>query len=319
MSLKCRCTPTHYLSRRADCLGACSNLNAVQGRRGWWRSLPLLSLLSVALFGVNSGTAQQAESAKAAPTNSVVAQAHPGLETEEGQAPKARGEGIKVHGHWVLDVKGVDGKIVQHRDFENSLVGGPGLAITSGDQLLAGLLSGTLTMDNISVVFLKGTAPAGSDLTNFCSDGQIVPSPPFQVHCFGFIPTGSTVFSPVAFPLASHSPHFNVDRVFGLNEYVTFAPSVSVVLTGNYVIPGGLTEIDAAQTFAAYCGADANYSTPRLTAPNTAFRTGTYTPAACHTSIDWGLSVLTSTPLAAPLTNLVQGQTITVTVTLSFS
>jgi len=31
-----------------------------------------------------------------------------------------KNEGIKVHGHWVIDVKNPDGSLAGHRDFENS-------------------------------------------------------------------------------------------------------------------------------------------------------------------------------------------------------
>src|SRR6185295_16924698 len=30
-------------------------------------------------------------------------------------------EGIKVHGHWTVDVREPDGKLVSHREFENAL------------------------------------------------------------------------------------------------------------------------------------------------------------------------------------------------------
>jgi len=33
-------------------------------------------------------------------------------------------EGIKVHGHWTIEVRNPDGKLVTHREFENSLVPG---------------------------------------------------------------------------------------------------------------------------------------------------------------------------------------------------
>jgi hypothetical protein len=39
-----------------------------------------------------------------------------------------------VHGHWIIDVKNPDGKLVTHREFENSL------APTTGGQLLSALL-----------------------------------------------------------------------------------------------------------------------------------------------------------------------------------
>jgi len=35
-------------------------------------------------------------------------------------------EGIKVHGHWTIEVRNPDGKLVTHREFENSLAGGQG-------------------------------------------------------------------------------------------------------------------------------------------------------------------------------------------------
>ncbi len=44
-------------------------------------------------------------------------------EEEESAAPSKPGsEGIKVHGHWVLQVKNQDGTLGERREFENSLV-----------------------------------------------------------------------------------------------------------------------------------------------------------------------------------------------------
>jgi len=37
-----------------------------------------------------------------------------------------RREGIKVHGHWTIEVHNQDGTLISHREFENSLVQGPG-------------------------------------------------------------------------------------------------------------------------------------------------------------------------------------------------
>jgi hypothetical protein len=50
------------------------------------------------------------------------------------QAPGGTQEGIKVHGHWVIEVRNPDGSLVERRDVEN------GLAIAGGP-LLAGLLT----------------------------------------------------------------------------------------------------------------------------------------------------------------------------------
>jgi hypothetical protein len=49
---------------------------------------------------------------------------------EEESAPANREhaggpqEGIKVHGHWVIDVRNPDGELVTHREFENALIQG---------------------------------------------------------------------------------------------------------------------------------------------------------------------------------------------------
>lgn len=46
------------------------------------------------------------------------------------QAPSGPREGIVVHGHWVIDVREPDGRLVSHREFENALQSGGAAAIT---------------------------------------------------------------------------------------------------------------------------------------------------------------------------------------------
>src|SRR5262249_41441373 len=43
-------------------------------------------------------------------------------------------EGIKVHGHWVIEIRNQDGTVVTHREFENALA-------TQGHENLAALLA----------------------------------------------------------------------------------------------------------------------------------------------------------------------------------
>jgi hypothetical protein len=33
--------------------------------------------------------------------------------------PSTMNQGLKMHGHWIIDVKNPDGKVVEHRDFQN--------------------------------------------------------------------------------------------------------------------------------------------------------------------------------------------------------
>jgi len=55
-------------------------------------------------------------------------------------------EGIKVHGHWTIEVKNPDGAVVTHREFENSLA--PNGA---GAYLLSGVLGRTFTVGAYSI------------------------------------------------------------------------------------------------------------------------------------------------------------------------
>lgn len=58
-------------------------------------------------------------------------------------------EGIKVHGHWTIEVRNPDGSLVSHREFENSLV-------DPSFTLLPPILSRTLTV-GLWTVLLDGT------------------------------------------------------------------------------------------------------------------------------------------------------------------
>ena len=55
-----------------------------------------------------------------------------------GQGPA---EGVKVHGHWVIEVRNVDGTLQLRREFENALT-------DMGRFALSGLLTGEYTVSN---------------------------------------------------------------------------------------------------------------------------------------------------------------------------
>lgn len=57
---------------------------------------------------------------------------------------KGKGEGIKVHGHWTIDVKNPDGTLASHHEFENALV-------QSGQSGLSAVLAHTATVVGWSV------------------------------------------------------------------------------------------------------------------------------------------------------------------------
>lgn len=85
----------------------------------------------------NMAMAQQRSATQAAHAKAAArATAKPAVEEDESSTPSKPGtEGIKVHGHWILDLKDKDGKVLEHRDFHNALN-------VSGGDTLAKLISG---------------------------------------------------------------------------------------------------------------------------------------------------------------------------------
>ncbi len=69
--------------------------------------------------------------------------------------PGGNHEGIKVHGHWMIEVKGPDGKLVSHTEFENALVQ-PG-----GAAQLSSLLLGTEAPGGYAVI-MRSSATANT-------------------------------------------------------------------------------------------------------------------------------------------------------------
>lgn len=91
--------------------------------------------------------------------------AEPAAPAQAAEAAKPGNDGIKIHGHWVLEVKNPDGKLVERREFDNSLVtGAPGTGGApwpTGEQLMAALLSGNATAGDPAIVFVS-QVPGGA-------------------------------------------------------------------------------------------------------------------------------------------------------------
>jgi hypothetical protein len=191
--------------------------------------------------------------------------AHPTVkpEAEEGgvaRPAKAGGEGIKVHGHWMIDLRNPDGKLVEHRDFYNSLVTGGGTL--SGDQILAALITGDATPGGLAVAFISGpTTTAGIDVSSFCNSlttasgpgtGGLSAASPAGISCFGFL---NSAYQAIGTSLTNPSQLWRQSQS-GLSMNVSFSPSVNIVLSGNFTVPtalGTLGTVNAVQTYAALC------------------------------------------------------------------
>lgn len=79
----------------------------------------------------------QAEQARGEESESAVA--------EEKPSNDASHQGIKVHGHWTIEVRNPDGALVTHREFEN--------AYQPGYNVLPGMLSRVYTMGSWAIEF----------------------------------------------------------------------------------------------------------------------------------------------------------------------
>jgi hypothetical protein len=250
--------------------------------------------------------------------------ARPAAEEEE-ESPKPQkpgGEGIKVHGHWVIDVRNPDGTLAQHKDFQNSLVKF-GAAI-SGDQLLAGLLSGNLTPGDPAIVFISTV-----------SESSVTPSDP-TTYCGNYTATvysGICSFFTTPESLINGSTYPNLQT--GLHAVVNFSPAVNWVLSGNWTVPSGTNAVLYVQTFLPTCVSEGfvnaqfvqNFG-PNVLSGSSADRSADVSSKQCNAAMVLGLNdfpvlfPLTSTlvpgepPTGMPVT---PGQIIQVSVTISFS
>lgn len=92
------------------------------------RGQVLAALVALVLSSSSIGRAQlkpaqagpRAASENSAPLAQPAAQTGQLSATSESAA-RGKHEGIKVHGHWVIDVRNPDGTLVTHHEFENSL------------------------------------------------------------------------------------------------------------------------------------------------------------------------------------------------------
>lgn len=73
--------------------------------------------------------------------------------------PGGRNEGIKVHGHWVLEIKNPNGSLASRHEFENSLA----TVTNSGPVLLSFLLTGQYAAGPW-MVYVQLNDPAGTSL-----------------------------------------------------------------------------------------------------------------------------------------------------------
>src|SRR5271154_6454109 len=106
-----------------------------QGRFSWVKVLlAVASSLAFVFACASTGYAQQGsvagrpqeQQSQSAPAQSATAtttaeSAKESSLSEETRPKGTQNEGIKVHGHWTIEVRNPDGSVATHREFENSL------------------------------------------------------------------------------------------------------------------------------------------------------------------------------------------------------
>jgi hypothetical protein len=112
--------------------------------------------------------AQVTGAAAPSTTKAAAPAAAPEKPAAHGEAqPKGNHEGITVHGHWIIEIRNPDGKVVTHREFENNL------EQPSGGVILANIVSGTSVPGEFSVL-LPVTCVSGITFCVISSTGGAV-------------------------------------------------------------------------------------------------------------------------------------------------
>ena len=246
-----------------------------------------LFLMGLVAMAGATGRAQQQTTVARPSTLSTAAPAAGKPVVEEEQAPAAKPdgashEGIKVHGHWIIDVKNPDGSHVSHTEFENSLVPGQG-DYTVARMLLGDLVSGgfAIAVDSTtSSALCPGNGMGGRFPANSC---LLVQSSNASSNLIAYYLCSTLCFPGMTAYWDNSNPNL----------------PVFIQLQGSFTVPVG-GPITGVHTYIAECP-------------------GSTAATACIASTDAGsLFLFTGTTLANAI-NVVAGQYVMVTVKISFS
>jgi len=303
-----------------------------QSNQGWKHFGPLTAAVVLLVAG-GSLFAQQGATAKPA-VQPAVARAE--QEREAEPTGNQKGEGIRVHGHWVLQVKNADGTLGERKEFENSLVttyttSGGSPATTSGAAILVAILSGNLTVGQPAIGFVQTTQPPlTGDPSLFCSPQQrLTLVAGVTCHVFGTPTTYYNLAAPGPNPpYPSQIANDPVQSTLQVSASLT--PTAGITMTGNYTVPASLTRVYAVESLVTGCISTASplfsesLTSPVLSGSTSSFVTGDIATQVCQGSNAPGADYVVFAPLTetavpgGPLA-VTPGQAITVTFTLSFS
>lgn len=172
-------------------------------------------------------------------------QAH--MEVDEAKPSGAPREGIKVHGHWTIDVRNPDGTLASHHDFENSLQNTGGAALSSslartsviGSWKVALLTSSAAVIGSLSETFGNLTAGAPTSGPN---NGNLVLSGSFTDAQGGIVANVQSFFdscSPGVLPASCNDANAIAETDF----------TQKVLTTPVSVVPGQLVQVTVVISF----------------------------------------------------------------------
>jgi hypothetical protein len=135
------------------------------------QSLAFAALLAMVLSIAAISGAQEGATSSAASVAKTAAAPAKASTSPAAKPAKGQHEGITVHGHWVIEVRNPDGKLVTHREFENALdpqMGAPLLAAILGRVVTPGSWYVTLA-DTASITNQIVINEPGSTAYAFCT------------------------------------------------------------------------------------------------------------------------------------------------------
>jgi len=200
------------------------------------QSLVLAALLAMMLFAAGISRAQSTATFPAtSPARPAAAPTKTSVSPTAKPTAKGQHEGIKVHGHWIIEVKNPDGSLAKRVEFENSLVtptNYPGASLT-GSQALVAVLSGVAALSPSQAAALGFSSPWVIDLESVNS-GDVSPCPGstafLKYALIGGLPGSSSTASCGTFAVITPQNISAIVTQSGTN-YVTSLPS-QLVLSG---------------------------------------------------------------------------------------
>jgi hypothetical protein len=207
-------------------------------------SAPIAATIPVEVAATNLATVAQAATPKP-PVEPIPSAAQ--------SATRGAHEGIKVHGHWIIEVRNPDGKVASHTEFENAL------NAETAEPLLLALITGQTSPGAWAV----GLEASG----NLCGSGPAV--------TIGFAPGPSlTSIYPCVLTESGDQYFSTCNTSFGCSPTLTVTPPSTslqaVTLTGQMTVVN-TTIINAVSTMLMTCSSSV---------PSSACPTTTATPAS---------------------------------------